>query len=365
MEVWDGLTGSRITFDWAEASSIFSHPALSSTSQTIAYMIENNNLTTALQQHLAQLGGVSVHSPARTETIGYGPTTESVDLSSWPVVKLSTGKSLTARLLIGADGANSPVRTFAGIPSRGWDYNRMGVVATLRLASTPSRKIAFQRFLPTGPVAMLPLPGDRASLVWSTVPQRAAKLKSLSKVDFVAIVNAAFRLGPVDLEYLHSIDSGQADEVQWRKAHTPVEGELPEQAVDVQDGSIAAFPLKMRHVDAYTTERVALVGDAAHTIHPLAGQGLNQGQGDVAILVNTIEQAVQTGQDIGSTMALERYGAERYAANNRLLGVCDKLHKLYSFESGPIVPLRSIGLGLVDQLRPLKGFLMQNATGGA
>jgi ubiquinone biosynthesis monooxygenase Coq6 len=108
-----------------------------------------------------------------------------------------------------------------------------------------------------------------------------------------------------------------------------------------------------------------LCSDAAHTIHPLAGQGLNQGQGDVAALVSTIEDAVQSGQDIGSLLSLERYNSERYATNNALLGVCDKLHKLYSFESGPMVPLRSFGLKLVDQLGPVKGFLMQSAAGGA
>jgi len=133
----------------------------------------------------------------------------------------------------------------------------------------------------------------------------------------------------------------------------------------VQEGSVAPFPLKMRHADSYITERIALVGDAAHTIHPLAGQGLNQGQGDVASLLRTITTAVESGQDIGSQLALEQYNSERYVANNALLGVCDKLHKLYSFESGPIVPLRSWGLQTVNSLGFLKGFLMRRAAGGA
>jgi ubiquinone biosynthesis monooxygenase Coq6 len=105
--------------------------------------------------------------------------------------------------------------------------------------------------------------------------------------------------------------------------------------------------------------------DAAHTIHPLAGQGLNQGQGDVATLVQTIEAAVQTGQDIGSSLSLEAYNSERYAANNLLLGVCDKLHKLYSVKSGPLVLLRSLGLSAVNKLGILKGLLMRTAAGGA
>jgi ubiquinone biosynthesis monooxygenase Coq6 len=106
-----------------------------------------------------------------------------------------------------------------------------------------------------------------------------------------------------------------------------------------------------------------LVGDAAHTIHPLAGQGLNQGQADVASLVRTIENAVESGQDIGSELALEQYNSERYAANSALLGVCDKLHKLYSFDSGPVVVARSLGLRAVDGLGFVKEFLMRRAAG--
>jgi ubiquinone biosynthesis monooxygenase Coq6 len=262
------------------------------------------------------------------------------------------------------------VRTFAGIEARGFDYNRHGVVASLKLEGPgwggPEHKIAYQRFLPTGPIAMLPLPGDMATLVWSTTPERAATLKSLSQNDFVAMVNAGFRLSPTDLEYLHTLSSGQTEEVAWREKHTPVnERAIPMRVADVQAGTVASFPLRMRHADTYTGERVALVGDAAHTIHPLAGQGLNQGQGDAAALVRTISHAVRTGQDIGSTLALESYNSERYAENNAMLGVCDKLHRLYSVESGPIVGLRSLGLRAVDAMGPLKGFFMSRAAGGS
>jgi ubiquinone biosynthesis monooxygenase Coq6 len=333
-------------------------------------MIENTNITTALQNRLAELGGAAIASPVKVSSITFGEETEKLDLSSWPVVSLDNGQTLAARLLVGADGANSPVRAFAGIESRGWDYGRMGVVATLQLSDTatehPLQKTAYQRFLPTGPIAMLPLPGNTASLVWSTLPQHASFLRSLSPDDFVAIVNAAFRLKTVDIEYLHTIPSGQTEEVEWRLQHIPIdESQVPLKVKSVQQGSIAPFPLKMRHADTYISERIALVGDAAHTIHPLAGQGLNQGQGDVASLVRTIETAVETGQDIGSLLALEQYNSERYAANNAIMGVCDKLHKLYSFDSAPVVALRSLGLKAVDSMGFLKGFLMRRAAGGA
>lgn len=361
MQVWDGVTGARIEFDWDPASA----PA---DGTTIAYMTENLNLTSGLLKRLEELGGVSVFDNSKVEKIGYGPETEDLDLSEWPVVELSGGKQLAARLLVGADGANSPVRSFAGIEARGWDYNRHGVVATLELKGEgwgeDRTKIAYQRFLPTGTVAMLPMPGNYSTLVWSTTPANASVLKKLSPEDFVAMVNAAFRLSTTDLEYMHTQSSGQAEEYDWRMEHTPVDPQgVPQTVTRVQEGTVASFPLKLRHADTYIGERVALVGDAAHTVHPLAGQGLNQGQGDVQSLAKTIEYAVSHGQDIGVTMSLEPYLSERWTANHVLLGVCDKLHKLYSVGSGPLVPLRSVGLSAFNALSPLKKFVMNQAAG--
>ncbi|KAH9220446.1 hypothetical protein DL95DRAFT_520081 [Leptodontidium sp. 2 PMI_412] len=358
MQVWDGITGARIEFDWPAEKQ----------GGTIAYMNENLNLTSGLLKRIGEMGGVEVLDGQKVEDIVLGQATEDVDLSSWPVVQLSGGRKLAARLLVGADGANSPVRTFAGIGSKGWDYERHGVVATIQLDGNgwggEEVKTAYQRFLPTGPVAMLPLPGSFSTLVWSTTPALAAHLKTLSAKDFIAMVNAAFRLSPVDLAYMHTQAEGQAEEFKWRSQHTDFDTQrIPQLAVGVQEGSVASFPLKLRHADTYIGERVALVGDAAHTIHPLAGQGLNQGQGDVESLAKTIEFAVTHGQDIGVQMSLETYNAERYAANHVLLGICDKLHKLYAIESGPLVPLRSLGLRAVNALAPVKHFFMSQAAG--
>ena len=358
MQVWDGVSDARIEFDSVQRSG----------AGPIAYMTENLNLTSGLLKRLEELGGVSVFDKARVENITFGEQTDELDLSQWPVVHLNGGKQLFARLLVGADGANSPVRSFAGIEAKGWDYNRHGVVATLELEGEgwggDGHKIAYQRFLPTGPVAMLPLPGKYSTLVWSTTPQNAALLKSLSPKDLVALVNAAFRLSPTDLQFMHAQGSGQEEEYSWRLQHTPFDHRaVPQEVTAVQDGTVASFPLKMRHANTYIGERVALIGDAAHTIHPLAGQGLNQGQGDVQSLANTIEYAVSHGQDIGTRMSLESYVSERYAANHVLLGVCDKLHKLYSVGSGPLVPLRSLGLNMVNAMGPLKNFFMNQAAG--
>ncbi|KAK7970592.1 ubiquinone biosynthesis mono0xygenase COQ6 [Apiospora saccharicola] len=312
--------------------------------------------------------GAEVFDKVKVENITFGEDKDDLDLTQWPVVHLSGGKQLAARLLVGADGANSPVRAFAEIESRGWDYERHGVVATLEMEDEGwgghDMKIAYQRFLPTGPVAMLPMPGRYATMVWSTTPRNAALLKSLPAKDFLAVVNAAFRLRPVDLEFMHTTESGQAEELLWRLQHTHVNHQsVPQTVVSVQEGSVASFPLKLRHADTYIGERVVLVGDAAHTVHPLAGQGLNAGQGDVESLARAIEYSVLHGQDLGTRMSLESYNSERYAANHVMLGVCDKLHKLYSVESGPLVPLRSFGLNAVNAMRPLKNFFMDQAAG--
>ncbi|KAL7629597.1 putative ubiquinone biosynthesis monooxygenase [Parahypoxylon ruwenzoriense] len=368
MQVWDGVSDARIEFEWAPDSSAGAGAEEGEGVRTVAYMAENLNLTSGLLGRLHELGGTTVIDKARVADITLGEETEDLDLREWPIVRLDGGKQLAARLLVGADGANSPVRAFAGIESRGWDYERHGVVATLELEGDgwggDAMKIAYQRFLPTGPVAMLPLPGNLSTLVWSTTPANAAVLKRLAPKDFIALVNAAFRLIPADLEFMHTLSSGQEDELSWRLEHTQFDRQaIPQTAVRVQEGTVASFPLKMRHADTYIGERVALVGDAAHSVHPLGGQGLNQGQGDVESLVKTIAYAVAHGQDIGSRMALEPYNAERYGPNHVLLGVCDKLHKIYSVGSGPLVPLRTLGLNAVNALGPLKNFVMDQAAG--
>lgn len=162
MQVWDGVSGSRISFDWPSASTGASTNSSSTLDPTIAYMTENLNLTSALLARLDELGEVSIFDNSRVENIGYGPETEMLDLTTWPVVEIQGhDRQLAARLLIGADGANSPVRIFAGIESRGWDYGRSAVVATVQLEGNgwggEDRKTAYQRFLPTGPVALLPV----------------------------------------------------------------------------------------------------------------------------------------------------------------------------------------------------------------
>ncbi|KAF2224959.1 hypothetical protein BDZ85DRAFT_272945 [Elsinoe ampelina] len=374
MQVWDGVSGSSIHFDPMNLRNnnmldiIFPKPRNQLEEPIIATMTENANLTSALLDRLSSLPNSSIFSKTRVDSIDLGSDTPTIDLQSWPIITLSSQPTkLAARLLIGADGFNSPVRTFANIPSRGWDYNRHGVVATLTLPpSTPPLTTAYQRFLPTGPIALLPLPSSTASLVWTTTPSHAAKLRRLPPADFTAMVNAAFRLLPTDIEYMLTSmpDAGQADEVAWRIPATSFDPTLVPPSVDaVQDSSVASFPLRMRHADTYVADRVALVGDAAHTIHPLAGQGLNQGLADAKALADAIDYAVQVGWDIGGPWALERYNAQQWGRNSALIGAVDKLHKLYSAESGPVVWARSLGLGAVERAGWVKGAFMRVASG--
>ncbi|KAK3115165.1 putative ubiquinone biosynthesis monooxygenase [Teratosphaeriaceae sp. CCFEE 6253] len=398
MDVWDGISGSRIHFDnvdqqqrgflGAVAEMIpgsrfdASRRRYEADDAAVATMCENGHTTSALLQRLQELEGgeqrgeegLRMLDKTSVESIDLGPAAKDqkeLDLSQWPVVTTSHGQ-LAARLLVGADGANSPVRRFADIPSHGWDYNQHGVVATLQLDQpfTPDHtRTAYQRFLPTGPVALLPLPGARASLVWSTTPAHAARLKSLPPADFTAAVNAAFRLMPVDLAYMLSptATTAPADELAWREPATAASSTgLPRafpRATGVQEGSIASFPLRMRHADTYTGHRIALIGDAAHTIHPLAGQGLNLGLADASSLAARIRYGVEHGMDIGGSFCLEGYLGERWAANNAVIGVVDKLNKVYKAESGPVVWGRSAGVEVLERLGGVKGWVMGAAAG--
>jgi ubiquinone biosynthesis monooxygenase Coq6 len=297
-----------------------------------------------------------------------------MDLSQWPIISLPNNRTLAARLLIGADGANSPVRQFANIPSPGWDYPQHGVVATLDLDTTSPEnalRTAYQRFLPTGPIALLPLPGNKASLVWSITAKYAGYLKSLPTESLLPLLNAAFRLEPIDLKYHLTNPTSDAEafasDLAWRESVTsPTSTGLPPsipRITAIQPNTLASFPLRLRHADTYTSHRVALIGDAAHTLHPLAGQGLNLGLADAESLAKCIVRGVETGMDIGTAWCLDAYNAERWAANNAVLGVCDKLQKVFSVESGPVVWGRGLGFSVLDRLGSVKGAVMRAAAG--
>ncbi|KAF5331473.1 hypothetical protein D9758_015502 [Tetrapyrgos nigripes] len=395
MQVWDGVSDARIEFHSSELG--LEHPE-----QGMARLTEVLNLQRGLLRHLQLIPEVQIIDQTKVTSI----TAESVD-GGWPLVQLENGRVLRSRLLVGADGLNSPVRSFAKIPTYGWSYDRHAIVATMvHPAKSPllgPNTTAFQRFLPTGPIAFLPLSPTVSSLVWSTTPELAAALKQTAPSVLARMINAAFRLPENSLTYIHSqiLQAHQAGMpiqdaeikglIQWRESSCAIKensaystaafdtpeklaGVPPDDAVlvppmvtSIQPGTIASFPLRYNHAETYTglNNRAVLVGDAAHTIHPLAGQGLNLGLGDVECLSRVIHNAVLRGGDIGSYTSLLPYSQERYLENHKIMSICDKLHKLYSTTFGPVVQLRTMGLEMLNEFDSIKAALMSIAGSSA
>ncbi|KAJ3289009.1 putative ubiquinone biosynthesis monooxygenase [Borealophlyctis nickersoniae] len=354
MEVWDAVGEGRISFDAATMGG-----------SAIAWILENNLVQAALAGSVRSAGSnIEVFNRAKVGSISGGET-----VGDWPVVQLEDGKTIRARLLIGADGANSKVREFAKIESVGWDYPQKGIVATLRVDNTVSNDTAWQRFLPTGPIALLPLADGYSSLVWSTRADLAPRICALPEKDFVELVNAAFSNPVPDVEFLTSqiAPDGKpttdfAFEADWGRQRAVVNGPFPPKVLEVREGSRAPFPLRMRNSSRYVQDRIALIGDAAHTVHPLAGQGLNLGLADAKTLSDVIDDAVFEGQDIGQIHVLEKYAAERYGHNLSMLTAVHGIGRLFGTDSKIVSWIRSTGLNLTNSATPLKAQIMDIAS---
>jgi 2-polyprenylphenol 6-hydroxylase len=246
-------------------------------------------------------------------------------------VFLEDGREYAAGLLVGADGADSAVRRQAGIEVRGWDYGQRAVVAHLA-AEREHGETAWQRFLDTGPLALLPLPDGRVSLVWSTLPGLADELVNATDDDF-------------------------SDQVT--RASAAVLGRLA--AVTKR----AAFPLRLLHARNYAGERVVLVGDAAHVVHPLAGQGINLAFLDAAALAEVVGDALAAGDDPGERRVLRRYERWRKAEALPAIALLDGIKRLF-FGGNPLQSrLRRGALAIAQSARPVKRILMERALGVA
>ncbi|KAF8636431.1 hypothetical protein AX17_003613 [Amanita inopinata Kibby_2008] len=393
MQIWDGVSDARITFDSSEMG-------LPQRQRSMAYLTENLNLQRGLLSHLKDHGGVELFDKTRVSDIAR----DSEENGGWPLVHLDNAETLRARLLVGADGFSSPVRSYANIESYGWSYETQAIVATMfhhqRGAFEGPNTTAYQRFLPTGPIAFLPLSPTASSLVWSTKPHIAKALLASGPGVLTSMINAAFRLPDTSIRYLHNriveaYSTGKplthpelTEEIVWReKSHAtdpnsayasalprrleanvvpPLDSEeVPPLVTSLQTGTTASFPLRYNHVDSYLGEgngaRTVLVGDAAHTIHPLAGQGLNLGLADVECLAKCIDNALTLGSDIGSYTALLPYARERYLQNHIILSCVDKLHKIYSTDSEPVVWARTVGVEVLNELDSIKAALMMAA----
>ncbi|KAJ8953057.1 hypothetical protein NQ314_007432 [Rhamnusium bicolor] len=230
----------------------------------------------------------------------------------------------------------------------------MGVVATLKLSEDINNKIAWQRFLPSGPIAFLPLTKNLSSLVWSTTIEHAKALLQLSEEQFVDALN-----GAICKSYEHNGIIDQATKsfdsfLRLMNCSSDAIRQFPPKILGIEECSRAAFPLGFGHATSYIGKGVVLVGDSAHRIHPLAGQGVNLGFGDVTCLNKVLGDAVYSGSKIDNLSYLKEYETERQRHNIPTMLAVEGLHRLYNSDLTPLVLLRSLGLQATHALNPLK-----------
>lgn len=313
MQVWDALGSvegpETLRFEAAE----FAVPQL-------GFIVENVLIQDAL---LTALDATNV-------SINFATRIRSVQKSGDRyVVEYGDGQTMKPELLIGADGASSFVRNSASITVKSWKYSQTAFVTHLQPEES-HRNTAWQRFLTNGPVALLPLLDGRVSTVWTTTPEQAQELKNATDDELAALLTDA------------------------------TDGVLGDLAVA---GPRGAFPLKSQHANRYVLAGLALAGDAAHAVHPLAGQGANLGLADARVLADAITEAMAAGEHPGDLPVLRRYERTRKFANKSMLHLIDGLNRLFSNESTPLARLRGAGMALFNKSGPIREYAVQVALG--
>lgn len=310
MHIWDNQELGGIRFDAAEIGE-----------DALGFLVENSLMQKAMQRVLVDAEHVELCCPAEIASMEW----RDADVR----VSLSDGRKLTAALIVGADGGRSWVREQAGISCHQRDYQQKGIVATVR-PERPHGGVACQRFLPTGPLAMLPMTDHLCSIVWSAEDAEAERLMAMSDEDFLAALNASFG---------------------------PVFGRIQEA------GKRAAFPLKAQLAKHIVRPRLALIGDAAHTVHPLAGLGVNLGFRDAMVLAQEIADARRFEEDWGNLSVLNRYMKQRLPDVMSVMGAMEGFHQLFTHDFPGLKPLRGLGMRLVGNSGAIKHLLMRNSTG--
>lgn len=332
MRVWDANAPGELAFDAAERGE-----------SALGFIVENRLIQQTLWERLVGIGDASTQGNGadhrdvpveHTRTLKLrlcapGAVADIEHDADAVVALLADGTRLRAKVLIAADGAESPVRKRLGIEFRGRDYGQRAIVAHVT-TERPHQETAWQRFLPGGPLAFLPLADGRCSIVWTLPEDEATRVLALADEEFCAEVGRAFdlRLGAIT-------------------ATSPR----------------AAFPLRLRLAARYLSGRCVLIGDAAHIVHPLAGQGMNLGFRDATCLRRVLSGARSRGSDIGSTHVLRRYERERRSENALAARGLDAIERTFGSSSAALALLRGAGLGLVDRIGPVKQFFAAIAAG--
>jgi 2-octaprenyl-6-methoxyphenol hydroxylase len=300
--------------------------------EPFAHMIDNRRLVEALADKARQ-SGVELRTAAVTEFTlpsERGPVNASTSRDASRIdARLSDGSALAAPLLVAADGARSTIRGRAGIATHGWSYGQSAIVVNVAHERDHGGR-AEEHFLPAGPFAILPLKGRRASIVWTETTAEAERIMALPDDAFHAELEQRFKLHLGDIKVIGR-----------RRAH----------------------PLGFFVARSFIAERIALIGDAAHLIHPIAGQGLNMGLKDVAALAEVIVDAARLGLDPGSAEVLERYQRWRRFDTMAMGVATDGLNRLFSNRSDLLRLVRDVGLGLVDRVPALKRLFIREAAG--
>ncbi|MCU7834239.1 MAG: UbiH/UbiF/VisC/COQ6 family ubiquinone biosynthesis hydroxylase [gamma proteobacterium symbiont of Taylorina sp.] len=311
MHVWDATGQGQIHFDSVEVAQA-----------DLGHIVENRIIQKALQKRLADFDNINLLMPVTLESLQYMQD-NFIELTT------SDGITLTTELVVGADGANSWVRKQADISLHSWAYHQTAVVCNVT-SSESHQNSCWQQFMPEGPLAFLPLADGQSSIVWSTTEDKAQALLNMDEQLFNQELQMAFgsSLGRISL----SSERG-------------------------------AFPLRLRHAKNYVKQRLALVGDAAHTVHPLAGQGVNLGLLDAVVLAEEIMRSHKKKRDIGSLSTLRRYERRRKGDNIAMLAAMDGFKKLFSNDFAPLKLLRNRGLNLADRLPLFKNAMIKQAMG--
>lgn len=312
MHVWD--KGNGVHFDAADLADDLDEPVL-------GHIVENRLIQHSLWQRLeAEANTALIHPDAVVDALA---DDNGID------VRLESGARLRARLLVAADGATSPLREKFGIRVSAADYHQRGIVSVIRTEKAHD-ETAYQHFLPTGPLAFLPLSDGSISIVWSADEEEANRLLALDDTEFRSALTAASDgiLGGV-----------------------------------IECGPRAAFPLRRQHAETYVADRAVLIGDAAHVVHPLAGQGANLGFMDAATLADVLAEAREAGRDFAQTRVLRRYERRRRGDNVATMWAMEGFYRLFGNDDRFLSRLRNTGFRIFDRSGPIKREVMRQAMG--